>query len=99
MDDLAYDCSTITANALGPISLKYLFSGLGIPMLKLRRSRDPLIFNMGGEVPTPVRRHPIFMLKRLPGFTVLLHATVDLAQDCDNSIAYPLELPELCTKP
>ena len=31
------------------------FPGMGIPMLKIRRSRDRFIFNMG--IPIPVRRH------------------------------------------
>ena len=31
------------------------FWGMGIPMLKIRRSRDPLIFNMG--IPILVSRH------------------------------------------
>ena len=41
---------------LGPVSiLRLSFSGTGIPMLKIRRSRDRLIFNMGISI--LVRRH------------------------------------------
>ena len=41
---------------LGPVSIKRLyFPGMGIPMLKIRRSRDRLIFNTG--IPLRVRRY------------------------------------------
>ena len=36
-------------------NLKTVFSGVGISMLKIRQSRDSLIFNMG--IPILVRRH------------------------------------------
>ena len=40
----------------GPVSIeRRSFPGMGIPMLKIRRSRDRLIFNMG--IPIPVRRN------------------------------------------
>ena len=40
----------------GPrLNIKTVYPGIGIPMLKIRRSRDRLIFNMG--IPIPVRRH------------------------------------------
>ena len=40
----------------GPrLNIKTLFPGMGISMLKLRRSRDRLIFNT--EIPIPVRRY------------------------------------------
>ena len=40
----------------GPsLNIKTIFPGMGIPMLKIRRSRDRLIFNM--VIPTPVRWH------------------------------------------
>ena len=40
----------------GPrLNIKTVFPGKGIPMLKIRRSRDRLIFNMG--IPIMVRRH------------------------------------------
>ena len=38
-----------------PLNIKTIFPGLGIPMLKIRRSWDHLIFNMG--IPILVRRH------------------------------------------
>ena len=37
------------------LSIKIVFISYGIPMLKIRRSRGRLIFNMG--IPIPVRRH------------------------------------------
>ena len=40
------------------------FPGMGIPMLKMRRSRDGLIFNMG--IPILVRRH--IHMKTVPSF-------------------------------
>ena len=40
----------------GPcLIINTVFPGMGIPMLKIRRSRDRLIFNMG--IPILVRRH------------------------------------------
>ena len=40
----------------GPsLNIKTVFPGYGIPMLKIRRSQDRLIFNMG--IPILVRRH------------------------------------------
>ena len=40
----------------GPrLNIKTVFPGMGIPMLKIRRSWDRLIFNMG--MPIPVRRY------------------------------------------
>ena len=40
----------------GPrLNIKTVFPGMGIPMLKIRRSQDRLIFNMG--VPILVRQH------------------------------------------
>ena len=38
-----------------PPGIKTVFPGMGIPMLKIRRSRDRLIFNMG--IPILIRRH------------------------------------------
>ena len=38
-----------------PVSIWSSFPGMGIPMLKIKRSRDRLIFNMG--IPILVRRH------------------------------------------
>ena len=37
------------------LNIKSVFSGMGIPMLKIRRLQDNLIFNMG--FPILVRRH------------------------------------------
>ena len=42
------------STAPGPcLNIKTVFPGMGIPMLKIRRSQDRLIFNMG--IPLPVR--------------------------------------------
>ena len=50
----------------GPcLNIKTVFPGVGIPMLKIRRSWDRLIFNMGN--PIPVRRH-IFYMEMAPSF-------------------------------
>ena len=47
----------------GPcLRIKTVFPGMGIPMLKIRRSWDRLIFNIG--IPILVRRH--FILRWLP---------------------------------
>ena len=48
----------VVADALYPgsrLNIKTVFPRYGIPMLKIRRSRDRLIFNMG--IPILVRRH------------------------------------------
>ena len=43
----AYGCNNCV-EYLGPrLNIKIVFLGMGIPMLKIRRSRDRLIFNMG----------------------------------------------------
>ena len=47
--------SPVWIRNLGPVFLKTVFPRYGIPMLKIRRSRDRLIFNMG--IPILVRRH------------------------------------------
>ena len=47
----------------GPhLNIKTLFPGMEIPMLKIRRSQDRLIFNMG--IPILVRRH--FYIEKAP---------------------------------
>ena len=46
----------LTHRIQGPVSIsKTSFPGMGIPMLKIRRSYDRLIFNMG--IPILIRRH------------------------------------------
>ena len=48
--------SPMVSHNQGPVSiLRPSFPGMRIPMLKIRRSRDCLIFNMG--IPILVRRH------------------------------------------
>ena len=38
-----------------PLNIKTIFPGIGIPMLKIRGSKDHLIFNTG--IPLPVRQY------------------------------------------
>ena len=59
----------------GPVSLWTVFPGYGIPILKIRRSRDRLIFNMG--IPILIRRHlyiksPILVRRPYTGKTTYL---------------------------
>ena len=55
---------TTTSNSLGPrLNIKTVFPRYGIPMFKVGRSRDRLIFNMG--IPLLVSRR--FMLRQPPG--------------------------------
>ena len=50
-----YNCAEVLTNQ-GPVSIwKPSFPGMEIPMLKIRRSWDRLIFNMG--IPILVRRY------------------------------------------
>ena len=59
---------------LGAVSIKRCLTGLGIPMLKIRRSGDRLIFNMGIPIPgkdslyteTGPRSHGIQEIKAPP---------------------------------
>ena len=48
--------SILSQICTGPrLNIKTIFPRYGIPILKIRRSQDRLIFNMG--IPLPVRRH------------------------------------------
>ena len=61
---------------LGPVSIiRPSFPGMGIPMLKIIRSRDRLIFNMG--IPILVRRH--LYIETAPCFLI---GTKPLAEAC-----------------
>ena len=83
MDDLAYDCIIVIANALDPIYIKNtVFSSLGIPMLKETG---------GGGCNTGKATFHLNIDTAPRSYRDL--TTIDLAQDCDKSIAYPLEFP------
>ena len=50
---------------LGPVSVESpSFPGMGIPMLKIRRSRDRLIFNMGIPILVRLYIYHIYILRR-----------------------------------
>ena len=49
------------------LNIKPYFPGMGIPMLKIRRSRDRLIFNM--RIPILVRRH--YYIATVPWYSLV----------------------------
>ena len=68
-------------NPGGRLNIKLVFSGMVISMLKIRRSLDRLIFNMGILIPGKT----IFILRRGPG--LLLHQGGWLARGNITSLA------------
>ena len=48
-------CHDLSETSRARFNIKTVFLGMGIPMLKIRRSQDHLIFNMG--MPILVRQH------------------------------------------
>ena len=82
----------------GPrLNIKTIFPGMGIPMFKIRWSRDHLIFNMG--IPILVRRH--LYIETAPRSPVHMETVnIDgLVQDCINTSALAMESLQSCTKP
>ena len=79
---------------------KYLFPGLWIPILKIRRSRDPLNFNIG--TPILVRRH--LYIKTAPWAATKRHKCyITLAANqtypvCDGIICSCSLLSTICVK-
>ena len=70
IDGLAHDLGNPTANAQGDVSIyRCYLTGIEIPMLKIRRSRDRLIFNMG----IPIPGKTVFILRQGPGVATALH--------------------------
>ena len=61
-----------TAGAL--FQYEYSLFMYGIPISKIRRSRDPLIFDMG--IPIPVR--PNLYIEVPPGFVIILYSVYKL---------------------
>ena len=58
---LSFDCNKTPLHG-PPLNIKTIFPGIGIPMLKIRGSKDRLIFNMG--IPLPARRYCYIELAR-----------------------------------
>ena len=64
-----------------------------ISMLKIRRPLGRLIFNMGIAIPGKT----VFLIETAPWSHIDIFD--DLVQDCGNSSADALELPQSCNKP
>ena len=66
----------------GPVSIKPVFPRYRIPMLKIRRSRDRLIFNVG--IPKLVRRH--LYIETAPRSPSAMILSVRWRTTCDSSM-------------
>ena len=55
----------------GRLNIRTLIPAMGIPMLKIRRSRDRLVFTMG----IPIAGMSFFILRRSPGLLANLGST------------------------